>query len=379
MPAPARIHGLVPGVFQTDSQGHYTEPLSVRLAASLPSPSRLKRPPPDMTSTHAKRPRLSESTPILPPTSSDQRSAPVASPALATDKPLARSKQEQVDKLFANQLSRLGTFVQQNCSLLDSCSSWDEFAMAVHGPPHLQPTVGDLPHPAAELLASIHDHGVPVLFDDPDWTLEELDAAVAQGCNFSAMEHKEFIADEMLEFGKDGFWTILPYDRVRGLKGLRLSPAQIKEERDRRPRFIADHKSWGVNDHTVPAAPLESMQFGGALYRLLTEIRNANPKHGPVHMAKYDIKDGFYRIHLRPEHCLKLAIILPQYDGLPPLVAIPFVLTMGWKNSPPTFCGFSETTCDVANSRLYKRHAPPHRLEHLPAPLDNISVKAPPS
>jgi hypothetical protein len=94
-------------------------------------------------------------------------------------------------------------------------------------------------------------------------------------------------------------------------------------------------------------------------------------------MAKYDVKDGFYRIHLHPEHAVKLAIVLPPYDGLPPLITIPFVLTMGWKNSPPTFSAFSETTCDVANARLYKRHAPPHRLEHLPAPLDNFQTILP--
>ena len=330
-----------------------------------------------MTSTHAKRIRLSESTLKSPPTSSDPRPATVASPGPAISSTLARSKKDEVEKIVAHTISRLGTFVQQNCSLLESCSSWDDFAMAVHGPPHLQPTVGELPHPAAEFLASIHDHGVPIHFDDPDWTLEQLDAAIEKGCNFSAREHKEFIAEEMLEFGKDGFWTILPYDKVRHLPGLRLSPAQIKEERERRPRFIADHKSWGVNEHTLPIAPTESMQFGGALYRLLTEIRHADPSYGPVYMSKYDVKDGFYRIHLRPEHCVKLAIVLPRYDGLPPLVAIPFVLTMGWQNSPPTFCGFSETACDVANSRLYKRHAPPHRLEHLPASLDRILDSAP--
>jgi hypothetical protein len=331
-----------------------------------------------MTSTHAsKRARLSESTPQPTLPSAGAHPTGAASKPAATGPTLAKSKQAEIDKLYVNAVSRLGTFVQQNCSLLDSCSSWDEFAMSVHGPPHLQPTVGQVPHPAADFLASVHDHGVPVLFDDPDWTLAQLDAAVAKGCNHSAIEHKDFIAEEMLEFSKDGFWTILPYDRVRHLPGLRLSPAQIKEERDRRPRFIADHKSWGVNDHTLPTAPTEAMQFGGALYRLLTQIRHANPDHGPVYMAKYDVKDGFYRLHLRPEHCVKLAIVLPPYEGLPPLVAIPFVLTMGWTNSPPTFCAFSETTCDVANSRLYRRHAPPHRLEGLPAPLDNFHVTAP--
>ena len=119
------------------------------------------------------------------------------------------------------------------------------------------------------------------------------------------------------------------------------------------------------------------MQFGGALYRLLYQIRHADPTHGPVYMAKFDIKDGFYRVHLRPKHCPRLAIVLPRYDGLPPLVAIPLAITMGWTNSPPTFCALTETAADVCNDQLYKRHAPPHRLESLTTPYDNIDSSLP--
>lgn len=54
------------------------------------------------------------------------------------------------------------------------------------------------------------------------------------------------------------------------------------------------------------------------------------------------------------------------------MVAVPLVLTMGWINSPPTFCALSETACDIANSRLYRRHAPIHRLEHLAETHDDV-------
>ena len=236
----------------------------------------------------------------------------------------------------------------------------------------MRPDLSNIDHPATTFLASVHDHGVPIYFDDPDWSLQKLDEAMSTGCNRSATVHKEFIAEEMVEFAQSGFWTILPYEKVRNIPGLRLSPAQIKEERDRKPRFISDHRSWGVNDHTLPLAPHESMQFGGALYRLLYAIRHADPDHGPVYMAKYDLKDGFYRVHLRPAHCVKLAVVLPRYEGLPPLVAVPLSLTMGWKNSPPTFCSLTETIADVCNDRLYKRHAPPHRLEPLAVDLDKV-------
>ena len=94
-------------------------------------------------------------------------------------------------------------------------------------------------------------------------------------------------------------------------------------------------------------------------------VRHADPKFGPVYLAKYDVKDGFYRMHLRPDHSLALATILPQYEGEEPLLAIPLVLTVGWINSPPTFSTMSETVCDIVNQRLYRRHAPPHRLESM--------------
>ena len=45
---------------------------------------------------------------------------------------------------------------------------------------------------------------------------------------------------------------------------------------------------------------------------------------------------------------------------------------MGWVNSPPLFCSLTETICDLANARMYRRHAPPHRQESLAARDDVI-------
>ena len=87
----------------------------------------------------------------------------------------------------------------------------------------------------------------------------------------------------------------------------------MKEELDRKHRFLANHTQWGVNKHTLPLAPKEAMQFGGALYRLLYHIRHANPKYGPVYLFKLDLKDGFYCLHLRPKDALSLAVVLPRY------------------------------------------------------------------
>ena len=87
----------------------------------------------------------------------------------------------------------------------------------------------------------------------------------------------------------------------------------MKEELDRKDRFLADHSNWGINEHTLALAPKESMQFGGTLYRLLYLIRHADPKYGIIYLAKFDLKDGFYRLHLRPKDAPSLAVVLPRY------------------------------------------------------------------
>jgi len=46
---------------------------------------------------------------------------------------------------------------------------------------------------------------------------------------------------------------------------------------------------------------------------------------------------------------------------------------MGWVNSPPLFCSLTETICDLANARMYRRHAPHHRQESLAAHDDVIN------
>ena len=152
------------------------------------------------------------------------------------------------------------------------------------------------------------------------------------------------------------FWMVLPHDQVRGLPQLMLSPAAAKEERERRPRLLCDH-SWdfgwpSINEITKPHAPPEAMQFGHALGRVLCHVQHANPRCGPVHTSKHDIKDGFHRLFLRAQDSLRLSIILPRCPGEPQLVGIPMACAMGWVQLPPTFCTMSETVCDMANDAM---------------------------
>jgi len=272
---------------------------------------------------------------------------------------------------------RLGTLVSELLTAYDHASSWEDFVTEFRGRSYLSPELEALDHPAADLLRDWRDHGVPSRTTAEPWTAQELDACIERGCHHSATEHADFLREEMAEFIENKFWTVLPYDEVRHLPNLQLSPAAVKDERDRKPRLLCDH-SWNpVNDTTLPHAPPEAMQFGGALHRVLRRVRHANPKYGPTFLSKHDIKDGFYRLFLNAKDCPRLAIILPRYEGEPQLVAIPMSCTMGWTESPPTFSSMSETIADVANASFATNTKPQdHRLEAQAAALDDFSPSA---
>jgi hypothetical protein len=104
------------------------------------------------------------------------------------------------------------------------------------------------------------------------------------------------------------------------------------------------------------------MQFGHALDHILREILLANPAFGPVHLLKLDISDGFYRIALNVDDIPKLGVAFPTADNADPLVALPLVLPMGWKNSPPIFSTATETIADIANAHItaFVPHVPHH-------------------
>jgi hypothetical protein len=78
-----------------------------------------------------------------------------------------------------------------------------------------------------------------------------------------------------------------------------------------------------VNETTIAHAPPEAMQFGRALLCILWLLRHANPKFGPTRLAKYDVKDWFYRLFLRALNCLCLALVLPKYKAKPSLLPFP--------------------------------------------------------
>jgi len=182
--------------------------------------------------------------------------------------------------------------------------------------------------------------------------------------------HKEFIREEMADFIDKGLWVVLPYSIAKDLPDSAYSPLGTKEERDRRARLVVDHSWFLINELTKAYLYPEVMQFGGTLPRLLYRVRHSDPGYSIVYTIKLDLADGFYRLQLKPSDTAKLSAVLPSYPGEPQLIAIPLACTMGWQNSPSTFCSTSETVADIANSTSYRHHVAPHCLESIAKELD---------
>ena len=76
---------------------------------------------------------------------------------------------------------------------------------------------------------------------------------------------------------------MLPLEDAVGFNGLRLSPAGLIPQRDRRDRIFIGHTWSGVNEATCHLAP-DSMQFGHALQRILQCMHDADPRHRLIYM-----------------------------------------------------------------------------------------------
>jgi len=103
-----------------------------------------------------------------------------------------------------------------------------------------------------------------------------------------------------------------------------------------------------VNDSTVKTAPKGAIdQMGHTLARIIHAMAQAD-EDAKVFMAKWDIKDGFWRLQAEEGAEWNFCYVLPQKPGMPVKLVVPISLQMGWVESPPYFLAASETGRDVA-------------------------------
>ena len=121
----------------------------------------------------------------------------------------------------------LGKLVTDAIEHFTNSSSWSKFVHAKCGKSHLADDIGKLPHPVAKLLDFLHTKGAPVEVYDPLWTPAKLRDKLHWGLHKSTNDHADFMHEEMADFVVKGFWTVLPFDLVKDLPNLWLSPLGI--------------------------------------------------------------------------------------------------------------------------------------------------------
>ena len=235
------------------------------------------------------------------------------------------------------------------------------------------------------MLEHFGTHGCPVEIST-DWTLEQLDQAVAYGAHPSAEspEAAAALRTEALEKVAQGFTKLVPWTTMRQQiatgkrRHIKISPIAAIPHKSRLYRMILDlsHKGQrrlgqeklSVNELTdETAAPSKSMdQLGHTLGRIIYAVGARPLDQGPILFCKLDIKDGFWRMSVPEADEEQFCYVLPQVPGSPPeetQIVVPTSLQMGWTSSPAFFCSATETGRDIAEWLRLLPRLPPHPLE----------------
>jgi hypothetical protein len=217
-------------------------------------------------------------------------------------------------------------------------------------------------HPAGAVLTEWAHMGCPTKTGNP-WTKAEMWEAVERGPHQSSLSPKAIahFAEESAEKVRAGHQAKLTlWDDIKDNPPpqLKVSPIAAIPHKSKAFRSILDLsfrlrlRSGGilasVNDSTVKLAPQGALdQLGHALSRIIHAFAEAE-EDDKIFMAKWDIKDGFWRMDCEEGEEYNFAYVLPQEDGKLVTLVMPTSLQMGWVESPPYFCAATETVRDIA-------------------------------
>ena len=223
------------------------------------------------------------------------------------------------------------------------------------------PTGRALRHPAADILQDWAKFGCPTR-TGRNWSKSDIWEAVERGPHRSAMspEAIEHFATEIQEKIRTQQARLVMWDDIKDdpPPQLKISPIAAIPHKSKAFRSILDLsfrlrlKNGGVlaavNDTTIKSAPKGAIdQLGECLTRVIHAFAEADDD-AKIFMAKWDIKDGFWRMDCREGEEWNFAYVLPQPEGSPTMLVVPTSLQMGWVESPPYFCTATETARDIA-------------------------------
>ena len=206
----------------------------------------------------------------------------------------------------------------------------------------------------------------------------QMEKAIARGPHKSALTAPALahFADEVREKVSAGQARLIAWDDIKHDPPvqLKISPIAAVPHNSKPYRSILDLSFSlrledgslipSVNDTTIKTAPAASTeQLGHSLARLIHAFAESGPDE-KVFMAKWDVKDGFWRLQCQQGEEYNFAYVLPQEEGAPTILVIPTSLQMGWIESPGYFCSASETSRDVAQDYCLTPlgSLPPHKF-----------------
>ena len=237
-----------------------------------------------------------------------------------------------------------------------------------------------LNHPAADHLLEYASKGCPTHTGAP-WTIDQMRAAIERGPHVSALvpEAMAQLDDEVREKVLKGQARIVKWKDIAAdpPSQLKISPVAMVPHSSRPYRAILDLSFSiqlspntcvpSVNSTTTKSAPQGAIdQIGHVLPRIIHAFVTVEDD-AKIFMAKWDIKDGFWRLDCEAGEEWNFSYVLPSTFGTEDVaLVVPTSLQMGWIESPPYFCVASETARDVAASyaELPLGTQPPHDFLH---------------
>ena len=239
-------------------------------------------------------------------------------------------------------------------------------------------------HPAFPLLHKYATQGCPAECGEA-WTKEHIEAAIKRGNHQSAENPQaaECCRNEAKDKEAAGFVKLVRWKDIENNipTNLKISPVAAIDHNSRDYRMILDlsfnlrvgrTKYASVNESTIKMAPQQSMhRLGTAIPRIIQATAEAPTNKGPICFAKFNIKDGFWRMAVDEEQAWNFAYVLPKEHPTDETILVaPSSLQMGWTESPPFFCAASETARDLAEDLLKNdpTETAPHRLERRTLP-----------
>jgi hypothetical protein len=194
------------------------------------------------------------------------------------------------------------------------------------------------------------------------WTKEEIWEAVRQEPHQSALSPEAIthFAKEAAEKVHTKQAHIVAWDDIKDNppRELKFSPIAAIPHTSKAFWSILDLSFWlklknggvlaSVDDTMVKTAPKGAInQIGDGLLQIIQTFAEAD-ETAKVFMAKWDIKDGFWRLDCTEEEEYNFAYVLPQPEGEPIRIVFPTLLQMWWVESPLYFCAATEMARDVA-------------------------------